>query len=119
MLVAVYGSLKRGYDNHNILADAAQYLGAEWVTGYQLFDLDPLPYPGARAASGDKRILCEIYRVSNELLKLLDDLEDFFPETQETSEYIRTEVLTSFGKAWIYLYNRDVTGKSLVKAGSW
>ncbi len=72
-LVFVYGTLRRGFPNHQLLA-AARYLGsAQTLNRYALYvDSYPKVVPQEAVAP----IRGEVYLVDSYTLALLDDLED-------------------------------------------
>ncbi|AAL62592.1 gamma-glutamylcyclotransferase family protein [Pyrobaculum aerophilum] len=92
----VYGTLKSGCGNHRYLKNA-QFLGEAEVEGYTLIGVI-IPY--AVEAPGCK-VKGELYRVSQEELEAIDQLE--IP-----AGYARVEVeaRTPWGayKAWMYAY---------------
>lgn len=76
------------------------------------------PYPGAiREPSGGVRV--EVYAVTDPVLRVLDDLEDYFPERPHSSLYIRETMDTCHGPAWVYIYNRPVKTIQRLSSGSW
>ena len=115
LLVAVYGTLKRGMSNHHFLA-RADFLGEDCLHGITLYDLGP--YPGAKAEQSEG-IDVEVYAISTAELEQLDLLEEFREDTPDDGEYTRVLVKTAYGPAWIYLYNPDVTDKPVQRRGSW
>ncbi|HEX4954518.1 MAG TPA: gamma-glutamylcyclotransferase family protein [Thermoanaerobaculia bacterium] len=71
-LLFVYGSLRRGGENHRFL-DGARFLGeARTEPGHQLLDLGR--YPGMVAAA-EGRVLGELFEVDGETLAALDRFE--------------------------------------------
>jgi gamma-glutamylaminecyclotransferase len=71
-LVAVYGSLKRGFGNHRLL-EQAQFVGVgETPPIYQMRGAGR-SYPGI--FSGDSRVQVEVFSVTDSELKRLDQLE--------------------------------------------
>lgn len=109
-LVFVYGTLLRGEVNHHRLA-GAELLGA-WRTEpcFQMFNLGA--YPGL-ARGGRTAVTGEVYRVDGAGLKHLDRLEDY-PRL-----YDRQLIPTRFGRAWIYLYRGDLSGRQVIQGGDW
>jgi len=85
--VFVYGTLRRG-DVRDIthLQPAPQFIGMGSVAGV-LYDLGP--YPGL-LLGGAARVVGEVYLISAELERLLDQIEEVWP--QQTGEYSRREV---------------------------
>ena len=114
-LVAVYGTLKRGLRNHHWL-DGAEFVGTDILSSITLYDIGP--YPGARAESS-RGVEIEVFRVDAAGLKRLDRLEDYRVRQPKSGDYDRAVHATAFGPAWLYLYNRDVTGCPAIRQGGW
>lgn len=114
-LVAVYGTLKSGLENHYLLANA-EFLGTLRLEQIVLYDLGE--YPAARLGNSSG-IEVEIYAVENETLKSLDLLEEYDPQNEDGSLYRRKIIATDFGEAWIYLYNGRLAGRRPIRQGSW
>lgn len=85
--VFVYGTLRRG-DVRDItrLQPSPQFAGMGSVAGV-LYDLGP--YPGL-VLGGEGRVLGEVYAISAELERQLDEIEEVWP--QQTGEYSKREV---------------------------
>jgi len=115
VLLAVYGTLKRGYRNHALIAQA-HYIGCERLHEISLYDIGP--YPGARleASAG---VEVEVYAVTPNQLVSLDLLEEYAPADPDASLYTRERLGTRFGLAWVYLYQGDIDGKTCLRSGSW
>lgn len=112
---AVYGTLKRHGTNHHLMR-GARWLGRERLAGFALYHLGA--YPGALRMR-QSTIDVEIYQVDRQQLALLDQLEGFNPRKTRTSEYLRVQIPTRFGKAWLYLYNRTVKPVQRLPSGRW
>lgn len=115
MRVAVYGTLKRGMANHQLL-DGARFVGDDCLANIVLYELDDFPAALLEPSDG---IQVEVYEVSQKVLSLLDKLEEIDHEMPEKGLYTRAQCETGFGVAWIYLYNGSVQGFSRLTAGSW
>tara|TARA_R110001606_G_scaffold392142_1_gene560817 strand:+ start:1777 stop:2148 length:372 start_codon:yes stop_codon:yes gene_type:complete len=115
VLVAVYGTLKKGFGNHGLMAQA-QFLGCDTLTQICLYDIGP--YPGARleASAG---IEVEVYAISQAHLAELDVLEEYDFAAPARSLYIRALLPTRYGLAWVYLYQGQVSGKPCLRSGTW
>jgi gamma-glutamylcyclotransferase (GGCT)/AIG2-like uncharacterized protein YtfP len=115
VLLAVYGTLKRGCGNHALIANA-QYIGSDKLQEISLYDIGP--YPGARleASAG---IEIEVYAVTPSQLARLDLLEEYDPADPSGSLYTRESLETRFGSTWVYLYQGDVAGKPCLRSGAW
>jgi gamma-glutamylcyclotransferase (GGCT)/AIG2-like uncharacterized protein YtfP len=109
-LVFVYGALRRGGSNHYMLADS-EYLGGHQTDPlFTMFRLGQFP---AVVPRGETSIAGEVYRISDEVFELLDELECY------PSVFSRQIIATPAGNAWIYLYNRLVGTEHVVPAGDW
>jgi gamma-glutamylcyclotransferase (GGCT)/AIG2-like uncharacterized protein YtfP len=86
--VFVYGTLRRG-DVRDItrLQPAPQFIGMGSVAGV-LYDLGP--YPGL-LLGGAGRVVGEVYAISAELERLLDEIEEVWP--QQSGEYSKRDVM--------------------------
>lgn len=95
--VFVYGTLKQGRPNHDVLK-GAELLGRCTVKGkVQMLDLGY--YPGMVMTPGkepDRKVLGEVYRVSRDTLTMLDFLEG------HPHYYARHKVQTPWKGAWCY-----------------
>lgn len=109
VLVAVYGSLRRGMGNHRVLErNDAQLLSTERITGFDMYSLGAYPF----ICTGSGEITIEVYAVPITGMVDLDRLEGY------PSFYDRKLVDTSKGKAWIYFIDNR-TGRVPVTSGDW
>ncbi|MGJ7441222.1 gamma-glutamylcyclotransferase family protein [Aquipuribacter sp. MA13-6] len=109
VLLAVYGTLRRGCRNHHVLAGSEHVRdGAvagvlhEIVVPLRLdysYPLLVVPSPGADVPRADHpradgpRVVVEVYRVTDpQVLARLDVLEAYDPDHPGTSEYVRARV---------------------------
>ncbi|MDO9317616.1 MAG: gamma-glutamylcyclotransferase family protein [Gammaproteobacteria bacterium] len=115
MIVAVYGTLKRGMANHQLLVDC-RFVGEDCLANIVLYELDE--FPAARLEPSDG-IQIEVYEVSQRVLAKLDKLEEVDYAMPENGLYRRVQCATRFGVAWIYLYNGMVQGFPRLTTGSW
>lgn len=108
--VLVYGTLRRGGSNHELL-EHARRLGTH-VTGpsYRMLDLGP--YPGV-VPGGETPIHGEVYAVTPVEFQLLDALEDY------PRSYTRERIATPWGPAWIYLYRPRGQRWPEIPSGDW
>lgn len=113
--VAVYGTLKQGFNNGHWL-NGATLLGSDVTSALTLYDIGP--YPGAKWQRS-KGIMIEVYEISIDQLAQLDRLEDYRVNAPTTGEYDRQQITTCFGLAWVYLYNPSVAGKTAIYEGGW
>jgi gamma-glutamylcyclotransferase (GGCT)/AIG2-like uncharacterized protein YtfP len=117
--VAVYGSLRAGF----ALPDAPDMGSAlidrgDCTIGGQLYDLGD--YPGLRLGEGSVvGQLLEVRHLS--VFRQLDEYERYDALRPADSLYLRRVVRLENPPvdAWVYVYNRDVEGKPLIKSGDW
>ncbi|SFU74499.1 gamma-glutamylcyclotransferase family protein [Halomonas korlensis] len=114
-LVVVYGTLKRGLRNHHWL-QGAEFLGSDRLTTATLYDLGP--YPGAKPEPS-RGVEVEVFRVNARLLTNLDRLEGYQVRQPKRGTYDRAIHATTFGPAWLYLYNHDIAGCPAIREGGW
>ncbi len=96
--VFVYGSLRRGFCNHRVMA-GAKFLGPG-VTQADFAMVDLGRYPGV--IRGDAAVAGEVFAVPNQLMGRLDRLE----ENGRVYQRELTPITMASGKicAWIYVY---------------
>lgn len=122
----VYGSLREGFRHpaYEYIRRYFEFVSPAHVPG-SLYDMGD--YPAAIPATGDSRIIGELYRIRETdefewAMGQLDDYEGVIVEREEPQLYRRemTDVLLPEGKvtkAWIYWFNGDVTGKQKIQSG--
>ena len=116
-IVAVYGTLREGLDNHGLIAECKR-IGLGWLTGYRMHNLGD--YPGSVYTHDDRfRIRGEWYKISDDVLASLDQLEGYDPKTPDNSLYIRKSVFSPYGRGWVYVYNQTLDKAPYMEAGDW
>lgn len=116
-LVFVYGSLRRGSAGAmSVRFPEASFVGDGKVRG-RLYDLGA--YPGLQLDYSGALVNGEVYEVTDEMLRKLDEFE-------LTSDYERREVEVEHGsepgKCWIYVPSHDanfLAGLPLIESGDW
>jgi gamma-glutamylcyclotransferase (GGCT)/AIG2-like uncharacterized protein YtfP len=109
-LLFVYGTLKRGLDNHHQLTGAT-FAGEAWLDGVILHDLGPFPM----AIAGSGRVHGELYLVDRHQLNPLDRFEGA-PRLYQRHRW----PLPDGRLAWIYLGQaRQVRHSPRLVEGRW
>jgi gamma-glutamylcyclotransferase (GGCT)/AIG2-like uncharacterized protein YtfP len=117
-LLFIYGTLLPGLRlDHQMLG--AERLGPALVQG-RLYDLGT--YPGW--VQGEGLVRGEIYRLSSSHLQRLDEVEEVVPDDPVASLYWRDRIQVLEGAcagqwAWVYRYNRSVTGCFQIPSGDY
>jgi gamma-glutamylcyclotransferase (GGCT)/AIG2-like uncharacterized protein YtfP/cation transport regulator ChaC len=118
MKVFVYGSLRRHEKYHHFLEDSIRLYEQAWIKG-ELFDTKK-GYPALH--NGDNLVYGEIYEISSETLKKLDDLEGY-QEGREVNLFVRKEqeVNTDTGtvKALVYYGVNQALFQETIPSGDW
>lgn len=123
--VFVYGTLRRGdVRDINLLSPSPRFVGKASVAG-TMYHLGG--YPGI-LLGGEGRILGEVYEVGAELERVLDEIEEVWP--QQTGEYSKCEVIVLLEpaaskrpaelKCFLYEIAHDrIQGKAIIAGGDW
>ena len=115
-LVSVYGSLRKKQSNYEYYLSSSVYKGTfSTEPEYTLHSLDF--YPGLKL-NGNTSVVMEVYEVDEETLKTLNRLEGYRPGETSTF-YDRIEINTPWGKAFTYIYVRELSKDSIVESGDW
>ena len=95
--VFVYGTLRKGEENHGLLARARMLGTTKADDGYTMIDLGDYP---AVISNGKNAVFGEVYEISEDMLKGVDELEEC------PDYYRRMLIATPYGNAWIYVLAR-------------
>ena len=126
VVLAVYGTLRRGGRNAPLLRGAS-FLGTARIAG-RLRDMRPSAtraygYPSL-LLDGPGEVVVELYQPANAAsLAAIDDLEAFDPADETGSEYVRCAVPVIGGpveRAWVYVYNGPPAEMGeVIPSGDW
>jgi gamma-glutamylcyclotransferase (GGCT)/AIG2-like uncharacterized protein YtfP len=110
-LVAVYGTLKHGHSNHEILSLCALH-SVEWLPGYKMWDLGS--FPAITETDENCSVKVEVYKIDhNYTAEDLDALEGY-PILYQRKQ---TGLKNGFC-AWIY-YMENKPNNNQIKNGEW
>ena len=121
----VYGSLRSGFHSpvYEYISRFFKFIGEAKVRG-KLFDMGS--YPAGIATNETQFITGELYQAKNEhefswAIGQLDDYEGVSVEADEIQLYRREIAEVHFNgqvtHAWIYWYNGDVSGRTVITSG--
>lgn len=109
--IFVYGTLKKGEENHFLLSSSDFVCETQTSGKFTLLDLGN--YPAVIISPKNYFINGEIYEVDDQILALLDQLEDY------PNYYIRRMIMTQAGVlAWMY-YFPNYNGEVIMDSGDW
>ena len=112
MKVAVYGSLKKGFGNNQLLGDSELKGVDKTLPEWTMYSMGGFPCITEEPGTS---IHIEVYEVDEQVFRRLDMLEGY------PSFYNRKEIETQYGTAWIY-YIKDKSSTMLldnVESGEW
>lgn len=115
--IAVYGTLKKGYDNHQYLLKDAEYIGScKTKPNFTMYSLGGFP---AVVPEGDTPITVEVYKVDKTTEEAINQLEGFSGSKGSfTNWYDRMSVDTDYGLAEMYIFHQAPCNR-IVKNGIW
>jgi gamma-glutamylcyclotransferase (GGCT)/AIG2-like uncharacterized protein YtfP len=109
MNVFVYGTLKRGYNNYDVMQKSnAVFLGCETVNDFACVDSPLFPIAFEKR---HHKIKGEVFSIDDSKLFLIDRVEGY------PKDYKRTTISTQYGDAYIYYYSDEHVGKYARKYG--
>jgi gamma-glutamylcyclotransferase (GGCT)/AIG2-like uncharacterized protein YtfP len=114
-LIAVYGTLMQGFENHDLAnMGLCDFLGECAIPGV-LSDCGT--FPGLKL-DGDGSVEAELYRCPSDVLPRLDRIEG---ATAADPLFTRTEIdlIDPQVGAWVYEYARPVAKLDRISSGSW
>ncbi len=116
-LVAVYGSLRKGFGNHDYHLGKAVYLGT--FSTEPIYSLHSLgPYPGLKE-NGSTSIVMEVYEVTDIEASKIDNLEGYVPGSKHNNFYDKKEISTPWGLASVYVYINNLPKSTIIENGDW
>ena len=118
--IFVYGSLRFGFELNHFLRNS-RFVGLAFAEGFKMYDLGA--YPGV--VRGEGIIYGEVYEIDDELLKKLDEVEDYTGSPSDL--YVREKIRVYFDpkrryyldNVNIYVYNQDISGREVIIEGDY
>lgn len=112
---AVYGTLRKGESNHDILNHQdVTFIETRVVEGFDMYAVSSW-YPGIIPGNGSIEI--EVYEVANENVeRMLDTLEGYSENHPENSLYLKK---TLDDGTFIYIWNDTIDDVPQIKSGNW
>lgn len=118
MKVAVYGTLRKKGSNFAIFLSNAEYLGRfTSEPKYTLYSIRD-GFPGLKL-KGNNSVIFEVYNVDVETRKQIDVLEGFVKPGESINHYEKKILMTPYGRAFYYVYNKSVKGLDEIDSGDW
>lgn len=116
ILVAVYGSLKKGFHNDVHLEQANSFVGTGSISGFEMYDLGSFPM----IVPGEGPVNVEVYDVSDNVFRSLDCLEGFPHFYDRKRTVVTYDNSDRQEKVWVYFGRHDqVKGSNKVDNGNW
>jgi len=108
-LIAVYGTLRKGFDNHRLLQDARLLDSGITIEQYAMV-CEGIPYVASGHREDASNIVVEVYAVDDKTLKEVDGLENH-PDWYKRKEVDIKLDNGVIAKAWLYFNDTvDVEG---------
>ncbi len=120
MYIFVYGSLRYGFELHHIISKS-RFVGLGYIEGYDMYDLGS--YPGI--IKGDGIVWGEVYEINDELIKFLDEVEDYKGSPDDLYTRQRTRVYFDqkrryyIDNVFFYKYNREIVDRKEIESGDY
>jgi len=117
MIVAVYGTLKRGYSAHKLMGNS-EFIGETKLVDYALYSDSGLPVIVPTTGS---MVECEVYNVSEATFEGLSRYEGFHQEDYPGNLYnCKPLKTTTLGLCSTFIYNGSLSDKAeLITDGVW
>jgi pyruvate carboxylase len=119
----VYGTLRHEFGNelHKIIAKNSEFEG---MASYQGEMYMVAEFPGiVPSESVSNQVVGELYKINSteKLFAILDDYEEYDPNNEADSLYVRKKISLSFGgmliDSWAYLYNKSLDYLEKIESG--
>ena len=117
ILCAVYGSLKKGFGNHERHLGKAKLIGKTLTEPkYTMYSLGG--FPGI-TEEGNTPITIEVYEVTPTEDRAIEGLEGYHGPGSDHNFYNKETIETEFGEASIYVINRNGEDLGEYEGGDW
>ena len=117
-LFAVYGTLKQGFGNNSLLADA-EFMG-EFKTEpkYSMYSLGGFP---AVTLEGNTALTVQVFKTTDQnVVNRVNSLEGFTGTKDDPNNWYDTKTIdTPYGQAEMFYFKETPNRGSLVESGNW
>ncbi len=119
----VYGTLRQEFASelHKIITKNSDFVGMAKYQGEMYMVAE---FPGiVPSESADDQVIGELYRINHpeKLFAILDDYEEYDPNNEEESLYLRQKINVNFEgknlKSSAYIYNKSLEGLDKIDSG--
>ena len=121
MLIAVYGSLRKGLGNHHHLKKPkVKYVGT--FDTKPIYTMKSLVHFPALLKNGSTSIVMEVYKIPSEVDKAIENLEGYQGKDNDYNMYNKEKINTPFGEAFVYFWNKkegSLSRQEICPSGDW
>jgi gamma-glutamylcyclotransferase (GGCT)/AIG2-like uncharacterized protein YtfP len=120
MLIAVYGSLRKGCHNHNLLEKKeVTYMGR--FDTLPIYTLKSLTHYPALIEKGTTSIVMEVYKVDKVTSESVNRLEGYLGTNNSNNLYNKETILTPYGEASVFLFAnaKRIENHPICEGGDW
>jgi pyruvate carboxylase len=119
----VYGTLRKDFGNelHKLITRNSEFIGMATYQG-KMYNIGE--YPGIVASDdSSNKVIGELYKLTNSvrLIRILDEYEEFYPENEAESIFVRNAITVNIDgtdyESYSYLYNRSTEGLAEITSG--
>lgn len=120
--ICTYGTLRKGGSAASLMGLKTKWEKTITIPGFILVDLGR--YPGAIKTNDNHRIVCDLFRIRDQMvLKTMDDYEGYSPlGPPKENLYKRVSISRSSDHpvTWLYVYNDKIPSDALrIPSGDW
>lgn len=119
----VYGTLRKDFGNelHKLITRNSEFIGMATYQG-KMYNIGE--YPGIIPSDdSSNKVIGELYKLTNSvrLIRILDEYEEYYPENEAESIFVRNAITVSIDgtdyESYSYLYNCSTEGLPEITSG--